>query len=166
MWIMLNDCFFSIVSKDCARDELMVRARRPGDIEKVFTKAKVTEYTASDYHYRAAVKKEDIKAAMCGEIDRVSYSNFKSSVQDRPLHDAYLGVWTEMARLQPNKPYSGIRRVSGIGRTHDRLDDLFFDDFGSIDARNSVFNSLPKPTTAKPKQEAQVRKNLKKLTRG
>ena len=55
MWVMLNDCFFSIVSKDCARDELMVRARRPGDIEKVFPNAKVTEYTVSDYQDRKSV---------------------------------------------------------------------------------------------------------------
>lgn len=107
MWIMLNDCFFSIVYKDCARDELMVRARRPGDIEKVFPGTSVTEYTASDYHYRAAIKKEAIKVAMIGEIDRITYSNFKSSVDDRPLHDAYLKVWSAMADLQPRAPYSG-----------------------------------------------------------
>jgi hypothetical protein len=109
---MLSDCFFSIVHKDCARDELMVRARRPGDIEKVFTEAKVTEYTASDYHYRAAIKKEALQAALCGEVDRVSYSNFKNSVDDKPLHDAYLKVWHAMAVLQPQRPYAGSRRIS------------------------------------------------------
>jgi hypothetical protein len=116
MWIMLNDCFFSIVDKDCKRDELMVRARRPGDIEKVFETVcpgiTVTEYTASDYHYRAAIKKDVLKAALCGEIDRVSYSNFKNSVDDKPLHDAYLKVWHAMAALQPQRPYAGSRRLS------------------------------------------------------
>lgn len=112
MWIMLNDCFFSIVAKDCGRDELMVRARRPGDIEKLFPNAKVTEYTASDYHYRAAVKRTELAEALVGEIGRVTYSNFKDSVQDKPLHDAYLRVWTAMASLQPKAPYSGLRRFS------------------------------------------------------
>ena len=42
MWIMLSDCFLSIVSKDCGPAELLVRARRAGDIEKVFPNAKVT----------------------------------------------------------------------------------------------------------------------------
>ena len=107
MWIMLNDCFVSIVAKDCARDELMVRARRPGDIEKLFSKAQVTEYTASDYHYRAAVKRTEIAEALVAELGRVTYSNFKDSVDDRPLHDAYLQVWHAMARLQPKRPYSG-----------------------------------------------------------
>ncbi len=109
MWIMLNDAFLSIVAKDCARDELMVRARRPGDIERIFPGTMVTEYTASDYHYRAAVKKDAIKEAMCGEIDRIGYANFKSSTEDKPLHDAYMRVWHAMAALQPKEPYSGSR---------------------------------------------------------
>jgi hypothetical protein len=116
MWIMLNDAFFSIVSKDCARDELMVRARRPGDIEKLFPAAVVTEYTASDYHYRAAVKRTDIAEALVGELARVTYSNFKDSVTDRPLHDAYVSVWCAMARLQPKRPYSG-KAVTALSRS-------------------------------------------------
>jgi hypothetical protein len=105
---MLSDCFVSIVSKDCGPDELMVRARRPGDIEKLFPGVVVTEYTASDYHYRAAVKKTAIKAALANEVDRVTYDNFKSSVDDDPLHNAYTRVWTAMASLQPQAPYSGM----------------------------------------------------------
>ena len=36
MWIMMSDCFLSIVRKDCSPGQLLVRARREGDIEKVF----------------------------------------------------------------------------------------------------------------------------------
>lgn len=108
---MLSDCFVSIVSKDCGPDELMVRARRPGDIEKLFPGVIVTEYTASDYHYRAAIKKTAIKAALANEVDRVTYDNFKSSVDDYPLHNAYMRVWTAMASLQPQAPYSGKPRL-------------------------------------------------------
>ena len=103
MWLMLSDCFVSIVSKDCGPDELMVRARRPGDIEKLFPGVVVTEYTASDYHYRAAVKKTAIKAALANEVDRVTYDNFLSSVR-------HMRVWTAMASLQPQTPYSGNRQ--------------------------------------------------------
>ena len=110
MWLMLSDCFVSIVSKDCGPDELMVRARRPGDIEKLFPGVVVTEYTASDYHYRAAVKKTAIKAALANEVYRINYDNFKSSVDDDPLHNAYMRVWTAMASLQPQAPYSGNRQ--------------------------------------------------------
>lgn len=124
MWIMLSDCFVSIVNKDCARDELMVRARRPGDIEKLFPKAQVTEFTASDYHYRAAIKRTEIAEALVGEIGRVTYSNFKDSVSDRPLHDAYLRVWSAMANLQPKRPYSGrdTRSMFDFGAGVDELE--------------------------------------------
>jgi hypothetical protein len=103
---MLSDCFLSVVSKDCARDEVMIRARRKGDIEKIFPNAKVSRYTKSDYLYRAAVKREYLKAALCGEVDRINYDNFKSSVTDTPLHNAYLRVWTAMSTLQEVRPYS------------------------------------------------------------
>lgn len=115
MWIFLNDAFLSIVYKDCARDELMVRARRRGDIEKVFPKATVTRYTKSDYLYRAAVKKTVVEEAMVSEVQRITYSNFKNSVDDRPLHDAYLRVWTEMAKLQEVRPYSGSAGAFDFG---------------------------------------------------
>jgi hypothetical protein len=53
MWIMTNNSYLSIVSKDCGPAELLVRARRTGDIEKVFPDAKVTRNTMRDYLYRA-----------------------------------------------------------------------------------------------------------------
>ena len=55
MWIMTNNSYLSIVSKDCGPAELLVRARRAGDIEKVFPNAKVTRQTGSDYLYRAVL---------------------------------------------------------------------------------------------------------------
>ena len=112
---MLNDCFLSIVSKDCRRDELRVRARREGDIEKVFPNATVTRYTKSDYLFRAVVKRTTVEEALAGEVQRILYGNFKSSVRDRPLHDAYLRVWSIMAELQPTKPYSGLSREEPVG---------------------------------------------------
>lgn len=110
MWIMLNDAFFSIVKKDCARDELLVRARRPGDIEKVFPEAmiRVIENRRSDYAYRAVVKAHVVKTAMDGEINRINYDNFKDSVDDDALHDAYMAVWLAMSKVQPTPPYSGF----------------------------------------------------------
>lgn len=104
MWIMLHDAFFSIVSKDCAPHQLMVRARRRRDIPKVFPNARVTESKASDYQFRAVVTREAITAAMAAEIERINYPNFKDVVRDQALHDAYLRVWTAMAQIQPGRP--------------------------------------------------------------
>lgn len=102
MWLLLNDCFFSIVSKECGRDELLVRARRRGDIEKVFDGAKVKRSPSTDYLYRACVKKEAITAALANEVNRINYGNFKSSVGDDRLHAAYLRVWSDLGPLQEN----------------------------------------------------------------
>lgn len=107
MWLCLNDSFLSIVHKDCLPHELTVRARRKGDIEKIFPQAKVIELTKADYLFRATVTRDTVKAAMAGEIDRIAYGNFKDSVADDDLHNAYLRVWTAMSMLQPSSPYSG-----------------------------------------------------------
>ena len=104
MWIMLSDCFLSIVSKDCGPAELLVRARRAGDIEKVFPNAKVTRTIKSDYLYRAVLPRDVVKQAMAAMIDQIDYPNFKDSVQDGSLHSAYVGVWHAMAGLQHPPP--------------------------------------------------------------
>lgn len=107
MWICLYDCFLSIVAKDCKPSELLVRARREGDIEKIFPNAKVKNDARGDYQFRAVVSKATVIAAMATEIEDIDYSNFKDSVSDKRLHDAYLRVWSEMSMLQPRPPYSG-----------------------------------------------------------
>lgn len=107
MWIMLSDCFLSIVSKDCARDELLVRARRKGDIEKIFPGAAVRRGGGSDYMYRSIIKKKAVAEAMVGEVNRITYPNFKNSVYDEDLHLAYMNIWLTMSRLQPDQPVAG-----------------------------------------------------------
>jgi hypothetical protein len=104
MWLCLNSAFLSIVFKDCAANELLVRARRAGDIEKCFPDAKVTRTTKSDYLYRAVLPRDVVKQAMAAMIDQIDYPNFKDSVQDRSLHAAYVSVWHAMAGLQHPPP--------------------------------------------------------------
>lgn len=101
---MLSNCFFSVVNKDCGPAELLVRARRAGDIEKVFPDAKVTRNTKSDYLYRAVLPRDVVKQALAGMIDKIDYPNFKDSVEDSSLHAAYAGVWHAMAGLQHPPP--------------------------------------------------------------
>ena len=81
MWLCLRDSFLSIVAKDCAANELMVRARRPGDIEKCFPDAKVTRNTGSDYLYRAVLPRDVVKQAMAAMIDQIDYPNFKTPLK-------------------------------------------------------------------------------------
>jgi hypothetical protein len=100
MWIMTNNSYLSIVSKDCGPAELLVRARRAGDIEKVFPNAKVARQTNSDYLYRTILPR-DVVAAI---VDLIDYPNFQDSVEDRSLHAAYVSVWCAMAGLQHPPP--------------------------------------------------------------
>lgn len=107
MWIMLNDAFLSIVKKDCPEDHFLVRARRPGDIEKVFgRRIAVERLTDADYLFRARIPREEVEAALVRELGRVTYGNFKDTVKDHDLHVAYLRVWTAMAGVQHPAPYS------------------------------------------------------------
>ena len=107
MWIMLRDSFLSVVKKDCKDGELLVRARRAGDIERVFGRRfKVTRSRDSDYLYRSVVPLGDVEDAIMSEIANINYPNFKDAVKDHELHMAYLRVWTAMAALQTPGPYS------------------------------------------------------------
>lgn len=121
MWLCLKNTFLSVVHKDCKHDELLVRARRTGDIEKIFPHAKVKEGGGTDYQFRAVIKREDVVAAMTQYIMNLSASNFKNSVTDRELHDAYLRVWHDMMGLQtqPNGRGKPARQksVNGMARS-------------------------------------------------
>lgn len=113
MWIFLSDAFLSVVWTDeCADDELLVRGRRPGDIESVFPKAKVTESTMTDYLYRAAVPRADVAGVLAGQVMKIDYANFKGSMRDDRFHAAAMKVWSAMAALQPTPPHSGRSRFA------------------------------------------------------
>lgn len=112
MWICLNRAFLSIVEPERgtngASPTLLVRARRPGDIESVFPGVKVEKRPERDYLFRALVPREAVAEAVANEVRGISYNNFKASVSNKKLHDAYAGFWNIHSRLQPTAPYSGI----------------------------------------------------------
>lgn len=125
MWLCLNNGFFSIVApKDAKDDRLVVRARRKGDLERVFG----VEGQASpgrDYAYRAHLERDTVAAVVMCCVLGIDYSNFKDSVKDGALHDAYMGVWSTMGRLQVGGPYGhGVGR-RGASRSQQRLFEKF-----------------------------------------
>jgi hypothetical protein len=103
MWILTREAFLSIVSKDCGSDELLVRARRPGDIEKLFPEAKVVEGGGTDYRCRAVVKRERVAQVLTEEVGSIEYSNFKNEVarHDTKLAGVLGRVWEVLLRLAP-----------------------------------------------------------------
>lgn len=112
MWICLNRAFLSIVQPTpfelaAFPDTLKVRARRPGDIESVFPGVGVTKDGSRDYLFRAFIPRSDVAIAMVNEVNTIDYGNFKNSVKDNRLHDAYTSMWHVHAKLQPTPPYRG-----------------------------------------------------------
>jgi hypothetical protein len=111
MWIFLSDSFLSVVAdnQDPNGDRLLVRARRNGDIERVFPDAD-TSYTGNaDYAYRAWVNRNDVAKAMAKQVVNLDYTNFKDSIRDNDYHDACLEAWFAMRNLQEREKPSRKR---------------------------------------------------------
>ena len=102
MWIIMNKSYFSIVENNENKDELLVKARVKGDIERIFPKANVLIGAGSDYLYRAAVPRNIVSDAIKDQIENINYGNFKNSVawEDESRHKAYLNVWIALSKLQ------------------------------------------------------------------
>ena len=101
MWICLNNGFLSIVAHRDKPDHLLVRARRAGDIERLFPMAKVQTTPDADYRYRTVLPRQGVARVVAEYLtDYLDYPNFKASVEDHQLHSAYIRTWQTMAALQ------------------------------------------------------------------
>jgi hypothetical protein len=106
MWIFLSDSFVSIVQDRNDKSRLMVRGRRPGDVERFLSLASlpgefpVSETPHADYRFRASVPRGIVSMCMSAHAERVDYSNFKNTVGDPARHVAYLDVWSIMSEYQ------------------------------------------------------------------
>jgi hypothetical protein len=96
----MSDSFLSIVQSHDDSKILLVRARYKGNIERVFTDAKVTRTLAADYLYRAFVTRVAAAGAIAEQVNRIGYPNFKDSVRDTVRHDAYTRCWKDMVAWQ------------------------------------------------------------------
>ena len=102
MWIVLNNSFLSIVKNRNDENELLVRARVSGDIEKVFNDADVFEDANADYKYRSYLDRKVVANAISEELMNINYDNFKSSVSkdDNMRNTAYMNVWSALNKMQ------------------------------------------------------------------
>ena len=114
MWLCLSDAFLSIVEPEAGSAVLLVRSRRDGDILKVFPGAKVTRTPGRDYLFRALIDREEVALVIADHLRGTDYNNFKNSVRDDKLHNAYSGFWTIMSRVQEIPPYSTTRRTGSL----------------------------------------------------
>ena len=102
MWVMLNNSFLSIVENMNNPEELLVRARVKGDIERVFNDASVFEDLTADYKYRAFINRQIVQAEISKQVEGINYYNFKNSISkdEQERHDAYIQVWSALHRIQ------------------------------------------------------------------
>ena len=103
MWIFLNDSYLSIVAHRASPKLLLVRARFPGDIRRVFPTAVVSEGEGTDYRYRASIERRTVIDAMADQIQDIDYFNFKDSVPSKRRHDLYLRIWSILSFAQDRK---------------------------------------------------------------
>lgn len=105
MWIFTNDAFVSVVADPLDSARVLVRGRVVGDVLRFMAPAFISGLTedkvsGTDYAVRASVLRSDFTDALAAHADCVTYKNFKSSVEEAARHDAYMGVWHVMHRLQ------------------------------------------------------------------
>jgi len=100
MWLFTTDGFFSVVSKGCCPDQLMVRARVRADLKRAFPGAKIITSQSTDYRFRVVVTRKAVTALLARTVEKLAYANFKDTVRDGNRHNAYIRVWNAMYALQ------------------------------------------------------------------
>ena len=107
MWIFLSDSFLSVVADktDPKGARLLVRARRSGDIERVFPDADTFSLPDSDYAFRAWLPRQRVAAAISKQVDAIDYLNFKDAIINDAYHDAALVVWSAMLSCQEQQDF-------------------------------------------------------------
>ena len=102
VWIFLNNSFLSIVENRNNKEELLVRSRIKGDIDKIFPDSNVFDLENSDYKYRSYIKKSEVSEKIKDIIQNINYDNFKNSISknEDKRHSSYINVWNEMRKLQ------------------------------------------------------------------
>lgn len=127
MWVFLNNAFLSIVAHRTKPQHLLVRARFPEDLARVFPRALVETTPDADYRYRCTVTRLQVQRAMGSAVMNVTYPNFKASVSPSEPHRqrAYGRVWGVMEDAQwsalngqpavSTRPCDAVRPLSYFG---------------------------------------------------
>lgn len=121
MWLFTEHGFYSAVRDG---ERIVVRARRPGDLEKLSESmpglSEVEVSPGRDYRYRAFASREDFAAGVAAVALDIDYSNFKSRVDSKPLErrtsrnlysDVCHRVWNVVEKMQPGGAYGRSRRA-------------------------------------------------------
>ena len=96
MWICDNEGFLSIVSNWNDDDTLLVRARSEKHLKNLFPYCEMFTDAEADYPFRAYINRDEVAEVIAMRLAEAEYTNFKDSVKDDDLHDAYVNIWQVM----------------------------------------------------------------------
>lgn len=103
MWVFLNNAMVSIVAHRQRPDDLLVRARIRGDLQRVFPGHRVTRTPDADYLYRCVVSRTEVAQVLADLAAGINYPNFKGSVpytEPPQRKRAYSQAWDAMMGAQ------------------------------------------------------------------
>lgn len=109
MWIYLTEGALSIVAHRDKPDHLLVRARHPRVIERVFPKEDMYYNSSADYPYRANVPREVVSDFLTTRLSLMQYDNFKNTVNDYDYSSLLKVVWNEGYIWGENHRYNYIQ---------------------------------------------------------
>ena len=98
MWIALTEGWLSIVAHRDNPDYLLVRARNPSHIRRTFGERVMYTDADADYPFRADVPRRAVIDFLINRLERMTYDNFKNTIDDDRYHDAAVDVWRTMFR--------------------------------------------------------------------
>lgn len=96
MWVCLNNAFLSVVAVKEMPDMLLVRGRRYTDLQTLVSHDKIQHTPNRDYPFRTIITRGELMLHLLEYVKSIEYTNFKDSVDNLDLHDAYMKVWSIM----------------------------------------------------------------------
>jgi hypothetical protein len=104
MWIFAKHGFLSIVQHQHHPQQLLVRGRVRGDIQRYFPAAKVARTENRDYLYRTVLGKEEVADRIAAAVQAIDYCGAKGtsfkSVVGKNREPYYFAVWDTMWEMQ------------------------------------------------------------------
>jgi len=99
MWIFMTGAAVSLMAHRDRPDDLLVRSRCLGDMQRLLPDAEIIEDETADYRYRAIVSRHVFSAIVARQVEAISYPNFKNSLEpnDDVRRHAYYGVYGSLA---------------------------------------------------------------------
>lgn len=125
MWVMTSFGAFSATQRDERElkrgDEryLQVRARRAKHLKELKRRyipnaSDIVRLAHRDYEFRIYCTHDEWALALARLAQEIDYGNFKNTVKDKDLHDAYIRVWSALYNaLATNKIMTNYRGRKG-----------------------------------------------------